>query len=123
MTGVQTCALPIFHEAIAAIWTIVDELNGYITIQEPWVLAKTDETRERLATVLYTAAEGLRALAVLLSPVIPEATAKLWAALGATGSLDDQPIREAGAWGQLAPGSTVSPLDALFPRIEAEVTT
>jgi len=111
------------HEAIAAIWTIVDELNGYITIQEPWGLAKTDETRERLATVLYTAAEGLRALAVLLSPVIPEATAKLWAALGAIGELDDQPIREAGAWGQLAPGSTVSPLDALFPRIEAEVTT
>ena len=111
------------HEAIAAIWTIVDELNGYITIQEPWVLAKTDETRERLATVLYTATESLRALAVLLSPVIPEATAKLWAALGATGSLDDQPIREAGAWGQLASGSIVSPLDALFPRIEAEVTT
>ena len=111
------------HEAIAAIWTIVDELNGYITIQEPWVLAKSDDTRDRLATVLYTAAEGLRALAVLLSPVIPEATGKLWAALGATGVLDDQPIREAGAWGQLAPGSTVSPLDALFPRIEAEVTT
>ena len=110
------------HEAIAAIWKIVEELNGYITIQEPWVLAKQDETRERLGTVLYTASEGLRALAVLLSPVIPEATGKLWAALGAAGSLDDQPVREAGAWGQLAPGSTVTPLEPLFPRIEAEVT-
>lgn len=110
------------HEAVASVWTIVEELNGYITIQEPWVLAKNDETRERLATVLYTAAEGLRALAVLLAPVIPEATAKLWTALGATGALDDQLIRSAGDWGQLAPGSTVSALDALFPRIEAEVT-
>jgi methionyl-tRNA synthetase len=108
------------HEAVAAIWTIVEELNGYITIQEPWVLAKADETRDRLATVLYTASEGLRALAVLLSPVIPEATAKLWAALGATGSLDDQPVRSAGEWGQLAPGSTFGSLDALFPRIEQE---
>ncbi len=106
------------HEAISAIWTIVEELNGYITIQEPWVLAKQDETRERLGTVLYTASEGLRALAVLLSPVIPEATGKLWAALGASGALDDQPVRDAGRWGQLEPGAGVAPLEPLFPRIE-----
>ncbi|MHB1171742.1 MAG: methionine--tRNA ligase [Lacisediminihabitans sp.] len=108
-------------EAIASIWTIVDELNGYITIQEPWVLAKSDETRARLGTVLYTAAEGLRVLAVLLSPVIPDATAKLWGALGAAaalGALTDQVIVDAGHWGQLAPGSRVGSLDALFPRIE-----
>jgi methionyl-tRNA synthetase len=109
------------HEAIAAIWTIVDELNGYITLQEPWVLAKKDETRERLGTVLYTAAEGLRALAVLLSPVIPEATARLWTALGAVahlGELTDQDIVDAGRWGQLPAGSRVGALEALFPRIE-----
>jgi len=109
------------HDAIAAIWTIVDELNGYITIQEPWVLAKKDETRERLGTVLYTASEGLRSLAVLLSPVIPEATAKLWTALGAPaglGSLTDQVIVDAGHWGQLPVGSRLGTLEALFPRIE-----
>ena len=109
------------NEAIDAIWTIVDELNGYITEQEPWVLAKDPATRERLGTVLYTAVEGLRALAVLLHPVIPEATAKLWAALGAEpalGVLQDQQIREAGSWGQLPTGTTVSALQALFPRIE-----
>ena len=69
-------------EAIDRIWTIVDELNGYITINEPWALAKDEAKRERLQTVLYTVAEGLRALTVLLSPVMPEATAKLWLALG-----------------------------------------
>ncbi|MFT4124524.1 MAG: methionine--tRNA ligase [Microbacteriaceae bacterium] len=106
------------HEAVAAVWTIVDELNGYITAEEPWVLAKDPAARERLGTVLYTAAEGLRALAVLLSPVIPRATAKLWAALGAEGALAEQPLREAGAWGVLAPGAAVSRLEALFPRIE-----
>jgi methionyl-tRNA synthetase len=108
-------------EAISSIWTIVDELNGYITVQEPWVLAKSDETRARLGTVLYTAAEGLRALAVLLSPVIPDATGKLWEALGAfpaLGLLVDQPLADAGRWAQLAVGSTVSPLEALFPRID-----
>ena len=75
------------HEAIAAIWTIVDELNGYITEQEPWVLAKDPANADRLSTVLYTASEGLRALAVLLSPVTPKATAKLWTALGAEANL------------------------------------
>jgi methionyl-tRNA synthetase len=111
------------NEALAAIWTIVEELNGYITIQEPWVLAKDDATRERLGTVLYTAADGLRALAVLLSPVIPIATEKLWDSLGADtlGTLWEQLLGEAGTWGQLSVGSFVTPLESLFPRIEQEV--
>tara|TARA_B100000678_G_scaffold27694_1_gene20580 strand:- start:3227 stop:4804 length:1578 start_codon:yes stop_codon:yes gene_type:complete len=108
-------------EAIAAIWTIVDELNGYITENEPWTLAKDDAKRARLETVLYTAAEGLRALAQLLSPVMPISTEKLWIALGAAetiGRLQDQPLREAGSWGQLKPGTSVNGLAPLFPRVE-----
>lgn len=75
----------------------------------------------RLSTVLYTCAEGLRALAVLLSPVMPEATAKLWAALGAEtalGALANQPVRSAGTWGQLPAGTRVAALEPLFPRID-----
>ncbi len=109
------------HEAIAAIWTVVDELNGYITDQEPWVLAKDPANSERLGTVLYTATEGLRALAVLLSPVMPKATEKLWTALGvgpALGALTDQPVRDAGRWGQLPPGTLTTAIEGLFPRIE-----
>ena len=108
-------------EAIAAIWTIVDALNLYITENTPWALAKDEAQRERLGTVLYTAAEGLRALAVLLSPVMPESTEKLWIALGAAesiGRLLDQPIREAGGWGVLRPGASVNGLAPLFPRVE-----
>ncbi|MCO7204390.1 methionine--tRNA ligase [Microbacterium sp. CnD16-F] len=105
-------------EAISAIWTIVDELNGYITENEPWALAKDDANRERLSTVLYTAAEGLRALAVLLSPVMPQSTATLWGALGAPGELTAQPLREAGTWGQLPAGTRVGTLAPLFPRVE-----
>ncbi|WP_022900481.1 methionine--tRNA ligase [Humibacter albus] len=109
------------HDALAAIWRVVDELNGYITEQEPWALAKDEGNRARLQTVLYTAAEGLRALAVLLSPVVPQATAKLWAALGASdalGELTAQPLRDAGRWGQLPAGIRVEALEALFPRID-----
>ncbi len=118
-------------EAIAAIWTIVDDLNGYITENEPWALAKRrpepvegdDTQRERLGTVLYTAAEGLRALAALLSPVMPIATEKLWIALGAAetlGRLQDQPLRAAGEWGILRPGTSVNGLSPLFPRVEQD---
>lgn len=105
-------------EAISSIWTIVDALNGYITDNEPWALAKDDAQRARLGTVLYTAAEGLRALSVLLSPFMPQATDKLWVALGHPGRLQDQPIREAGTWGVLVPGTSVNGLAPLFPRVE-----
>ncbi|WP_448720818.1 methionine--tRNA ligase [Microbacterium natoriense] len=108
-------------EAIKEIWTIVDALNGYITENEPWALARDEAQRERLGTVLYTCAEGLRALAVLLSPVMPQSTEKLWVALGAAdsiGRLQDQPLREAGSWGVLRPGISANGLAPLFPRVE-----
>ncbi|WP_416446286.1 methionine--tRNA ligase [Leucobacter sp. HNU] len=111
------------HEAIAAIWELVDALNGYITEQEPWALAKDPAQRDRLATVLATATEGLRALAQLLAPVVPVATAKLWTALGAEaalGALSAQPIREAGTWDRLPAGTPQQKLDVLFPRIETD---
>ena len=109
------------HDAITAVWTIVDALNLYITEQEPWVLAKDDANRDRLHTVLYTAVEGLRAIAVGLSPVMPTATQKLWDALGlgeALGELTDQHLSRAGQWGIAPAGIRVSSLDSLFPRIE-----
>ena len=66
-------------------------------------------------------AEGLRILAVLLNPITPKATAKLWAALGSgLGELDAQPLNEAAAWGQLKPGSVLNILEPLFPRIETD---
>ena len=110
------------QDAITAIWTLVDELNNYITVQEPWALAKDEANRQRLATVLVTTAEGLRALAVLLNPITPKATAKLWVALGESvnGSIDDQPLAQAAVWGQLKAGGTLGQLEPLFPRIETE---
>ncbi len=104
------------HEALAAIWTLVDELNGYITIQEPWALSKDPANAERLDTVLFTVVRGLGTLAVLLSPVIPDAAAKLWAAIGGAGEVTEQNVRAAYDW-MGAP--TVTALESsLFPRIE-----
>ena len=106
------------HDALASVWQLVDELNGYITLQEPWALAKNPDSRERLGTVLHTAVRGLGTLAVLLSPVIPVATGKLWTALSGEGDLADQRVDRAWEW---TGGARVSPLEPLFPRIESIV--
>jgi len=108
------------NESISSIWTLVDDLNNFITVQEPWVLAKSEETRERLATVLYVCADGLRSLSILLAPIVPVAAGKLWSALtnGQLGSLDDATISAAATWGQLTAGIQIGELEPLFPRIE-----
>lgn len=103
------------HEAIAAAWRLVDALNGYLTEQEPWALAKDPANRDRLEAVLATAYRGVGTLAVLLSPVLPKATAKLWSALGAPGAVQDQRIDRAHEW---TGGSRVTKLEPLFPRVE-----
>ena len=108
------------HEAIAKVWTLVDELNNYITVQAPWVLAKDEADRERLATVLYTTAEGLRLLAVLLNPIAPKAAQKLWVSIGTSlGELSEQRIQQAD-WGLLPAGTKLGELEVLFPRVEEQ---
>jgi len=109
------------HEALGELWRIVEDVNGYITEQEPWVMAKDDAQAARLDAVLYTSLDALRSLAVTLSPFMPQATSKLWEALGASdsvGPLAEQNIPEAGSFGVLPEGSAISELAALFPRIE-----
>jgi len=104
------------HEALASIWTLVEELNGYITIQEPWALSKDPAKAERLDTVLATIVHGLGTLAVLLSPFIPDAAEKLWSSIGGDGTVQQQDVRAAWQW---TGSGTVTPLaSSLFPRIE-----
>ncbi|MEP6482459.1 MAG: methionine--tRNA ligase [Rhodoglobus sp.] len=106
------------NEALGSIWQLVDALNLYITEKEPWVLAKDPADRAKLEVVLATAVRGLGTLAVLLSPVLTQATQKLWLAIGGVGGLDAQPIQTAWEW---TGGTAVTPLDGtLFPRIETE---
>ena len=108
------------HEAIASSWTLVDELNNYITQQEPWKVAKDDSQRDRLATILYASAEGLRILSVLLAPVMPKATKKLFASIWPGKEISEQTISDAAQWGGLPVGVEFAKLESLFPRIEQE---
>ncbi|HLK94395.1 MAG TPA: methionine--tRNA ligase [Nocardioidaceae bacterium] len=113
------------QDAVAAVEAFVGAVNGYVTDQEPWKVAKDDspQGRLRLATILYAAAESLRAVAVLHAAVMPKTAQALWERLGAAdqlGALSEQSVAGAGTWGRLCPGATVSKGDPLFPRLEPD---
>jgi methionyl-tRNA synthetase len=103
-----------FHRALAALWELLAVLNRYVDAMQPWQLAKDEARRGRLDTVLYTLAEALRNLGIVLSPFVPEAAAKIRAALGQSG----EPRLEDAVWGRLAPGTPVERLSGLFPRVD-----
>ncbi|MGB7983182.1 MAG: methionine--tRNA ligase [Candidatus Nanopelagicales bacterium] len=115
-----------FTTGIGAVKSFVDAVNLYVTEQEPWVLAKRTQdpmAQERLATVLYTTCEALRAIAVLHNSVMPRAMATMWAAIGAEeglGPIGEQRIEEVSRWGQLPAGVRVTKGAALFPRLPEE---
>jgi methionyl-tRNA synthetase len=114
------CALD-FQGGINTIMDFCKRVNGYVTEKEPWVVAKDSSRKSELDGILYNTAESLRALAVLLHPVMPEVTEKLWQSLGAQSSLGDigkQQISKVANWGQLPAGSVVTKTDVLFPRLE-----
>jgi len=104
--------------ALATVWELVSRANQYLVEKEPWQLAKDEAKRGELGTVLYAAAETLRVLAVLISPIMPGAAARLWEQLGISEMLEDQRLPEAGRWGLLEPGTKTRRGDSLFPRLE-----
>ena len=97
----RVCALD-FQSGIAAVFDYVRLVNGYVTDSAPWVLAKDPARAGDLDRVLYATAESLRALAVLLNPVMPKACAKLWTSLGAEARA--RPARGAARPGRRAVG-------------------
>ena len=107
--------------AINATMMFVREVNNYVTEQAPWQLAKDDANAADLDRVLYATAESLRAVAVLLNPIMPKASATLWHSLGAEaglGPLSEQRVQDAARWGQLRAGGVVTKSEPLFPRVE-----
>jgi methionyl-tRNA synthetase len=114
------CALD-FQGGIVAIMDFCKKVNGYVTEKEPWILAKDPSNKEVLEEVLYNTAESLRALAVLLNPLMPDTCQILWQSLGAQSTLGDlgaQAISSVANWGQLPKGAVVTKTPVLFPRLE-----
>jgi len=107
-----------FSGALRELWLLLAAADSYITDNEPWALAdnKDPESRARLGTVLYNAAEALRVVTVLAHPVMPDATAKIWTQLG-LGDISRFPLADL-RWGQLHLGTKLGRVEPVFPRAD-----
>ena len=108
-------------KALGAVWDIVGRANQYLVETAPWNLAKDEARLDELASVLYASAETLRILGVLISPIMPQAAARLWSQLGLDESvpLGAQRLPAAAVWGLLPPGTRATKGASLFPRLES----
>jgi methionyl-tRNA synthetase len=107
-----------FSRALETAWGLVAAVDKYIVENEPWSLGEKqdDESRARLATVLYTSAEALRIATALAHPVIPDATAKIWEQLG-LGDIKKLDLTQLN-WGQLPLGTKLGKVSPVFPRAD-----
>jgi len=106
-----------FREALDAVWELVTALNRTIDERKPWELHKRGETDE-LNGVLYDLCEGLRWLAILLHPVMPERMSEMWQQLGAPARIGEDWSSSLRAWGGLTPFTQTALGAPLFPRLE-----
>lgn len=110
-----------FSRALETAWSIIARVDKMISDAKPWELAKNEEQRETLNAILYRAAETLRWLSVLLHPVMPETTQKIYEQMGLTESLatiDPTQLE----WGTLKAGTRIGDIKPLFPRIDKAKT-
>ncbi|WP_066674736.1 methionine--tRNA ligase [Clostridium septicum] len=103
-------------EALENIFTLIRRANKYIDETTPWILAKDEEKKERLGTVLYNLSESLRFSSVLLSAFLPETSIKI----------NDQLNTKCIDWNSLESfdgtvvGTEVKKGESLFPRIDVD---
>ena len=104
------------QNAIAEIFRVLSRANKYIDENAPWVLAKDENKKPRLAKVLYNLLDTVRICAGLLSPIMPDTAAAVMERIGA-GAYDWDSL---GRFGVLSAETTVVTGAALFPRIDME---
>jgi methionyl-tRNA synthetase len=105
-----------FQGALAEIFKVISRANKYIDETAPWVLAKDEALRPRLARVMYNLLESIRVCSVLLLPFIPQSCEKIFAQLGADGAITTW--ESAQQWGLLPAAAVVNKSENLFPRID-----
>lgn len=101
-------------EAIDAVLQFARRCNKYIDETTPWVMAKDEAQRERLGTVLYHLIEGIRHIAVLLLPIMPDAAQKILAQLGSP----EDTLASLNHYDGMEPGKRIEKPEVLFARID-----
>ena len=106
------------NTALAEIFRVVSRANKYIDETAPWVLAKDESKKIRLATVLYNLLDTIRIVSTLLSAFMPSTMPKVWEQIGA--GADDVVYDKTAQFGALPKNVTVHKGERIFPRIDVE---
>ena len=102
-------------DAMTEVFTIFKRCNKYIDETMPWALAKDEEKKDRLATVLYNLVEGICIGATLLKSFMPETTERILAQLGA----EDRTLEDLNTFGLYPSGNKVTEKpEILFARLD-----
>ncbi|MDR2899369.1 MAG: methionine--tRNA ligase [Clostridiales bacterium] len=108
-----------FNDALSHIWTFIRRNNKYIDETQPWVLAKDESKKARLAGIMYTLAESLRIISILITPVMPNTPKAVYEQLG----INDENLKtwdSAGDFGKLHKDIKINKGGIVFPRIDVE---
>lgn len=103
-------------DALEAILSLARRSNKYIDETAPWVLAKDEDKKERLGTVLYNLLESIRFIAILVSPFMPETAEKIFKQIN-TQVTSYNSLKE---FGGLKAGEKVGTAEPLFSRLDSE---
>ena len=103
-------------DALEAILSLARRSNKYIDETAPWVLAKDEDKKERLGTVLYNLLESIRFIAILVSPFMPETAEKIFKQINTQVASYDS-LKE---FGGLKAGEKVGTAEPLFSRLDSE---
>jgi methionyl-tRNA synthetase len=108
-----------FSKGLEAVWALISAVDKFIVQQAPWKVwrQRDDASQKQLDTTLYTAAEALRIVTALVSPVFPQSAPKIWAQLGMTEPIESVRF-DTLAWGGLPAGQKIGEVSGVFPRIE-----
>ena len=107
-----------FSNALAEVFRLLDRANKYIDETTPWILAKSDDTKQRLLTVMKNLCECIRLSAILLTPFMPESCGKILDLLNVPGDKRNFDARCYCADENTVWNTTVG--NPLFPRIDME---
>jgi len=105
-----------FQNAIVEVLNVTSRANKYIDETTPWVLAKDDDKKPRLAAVMYNLLETIRICTVLLEPVMPDACEKIFSQIGVAPEL--KTYESATSFGALRKTVAVSKGEIIFPRLD-----
>ncbi len=107
-----------FHKALLAVWDFINQMNKYIDLTAPWILAKQKSTRKQLEAVIYNLLEGLRIVSGLIWPVMPEKAKIMQKHLGLSSEDKFYTLNLLRLWDVIRPGTVLPKGITLFPRID-----